>query len=610
MTALRAKGFRFSVYENKLLFLTLLITMLMSPVFYFLFNNYAPANFTLGVGGKSGTYILRSVSTVSRLKETGGNPAAYDTQIEAAKTFLSDQGYDPKVIGEGELSTLVNTDTLFVIDAIALEDSAVESIKRFVDEGGALVFNHYSAFSRPDGSWRGDEMVRSLSGLSTDPYIHTLAKQSGIFATPKVFSPLTTRIPNGPRLNVVFYDNIPLFRTPQTLKPDVVYTDWTQYDAPRIDGVHLPKEFAGAMWHGFYGKGSWVYFTFPFYVFSSSGDAPLFKNLFEGIVRYSAEGGAVRVHPYLNGKNPVFVSEDTEFRFENARAFSDAVRELQVPSTAFCVSMLAERHKEVSAELGKNPYIEIGSHSHTHGDLLGGGEEGLAMETAGSKKRLSSLVQADVTGFRPPREEIDDAVAKKLVETGYEYTMEKNKGHLYPSIIRKNLVVISRVGTDDFGFMTHYTFNEAEIVEKARREASFINDLDGIYTLSVHTHLFSDPQNIGVVRSILEQLRGNGEFRQGRDIARRVKAVSLIRAELAISHENYIVSVINSNPYTVPEAVVRLYWPKRGKVTSLKTDTTGVKFAYTHNDAERYTDITLYDLTPKKQFALMASYRQ
>lgn len=612
MMAQAISKFRLPVYGSSVFILTLLIIIVMSPIFYYLFNNYSSSNFAFGGNSANGVYLLKSESTIKRLKDVGVDGTGYEVRLNEIKKYLSDQEYDVTVIGEEGLKSLNSSDTLFVIDAIALNDQEVLMITRFVQNGGSLVFNHYSGFSRPDGSWRGDALVRDITALAIDPYIHTLKKQAGIFATPRIFSPLSVYLNNGPLLSVVYYDDIPLFKTPSHLKPDMMYTDWTQYAPPAIGDVPLPSEFSGALWHGSFGKGSWIYFNFPSYVFSSSAtDTNNFLSLFRGIGHFAIDGVGVRLHPYQNGNNPVFISEDTEFRFENAKGFSDTVRKLKVPSTAFCVSELAERYPAVTRELGENPFIEVGSHSHTHGDLLSLDEEGLNREIVNSKNVLEKLGQVKVTGFRPPREEIHDELAIKLVEAGYEYTMEKNKNHLYPSIIRKELVVISRVGTDDFAFFANHTFDQNTIVKKMKQEAAFINALDGIYTLSVHTHLFSDPHNITVLESILTHLKeeSNTDFRQGRDIARRIKAVSMIDTAVSRSNKNYIVSIINNNSSKVSEVVVRLYWPRFGSIQSMKADATGVKFFPVHHSNERYTDIMLYDLEPRKQFSILASYR-
>lgn len=604
--------FRFPVYGNSVILLTLLVVVVMSPIFYYLFNNYSPSNFAFSSNSANGVYLLKSESTIKRLKDVGVDGLGYEARLAEIKKYLSNQEYDVTMISEEGLENLSSNDTLFVMDAIALNDHEVSMITRFVQNGGSLVFNYYAGFSRPDGSWRGDTLVRDITALTSDAYIHTLKKQSGIFATPKIFSPLSVYLKEGSLLNVVYYDDIPLFRTPSHLKPDMMYTDWTQYAPPVITDVALPSEFSGALWHGSFGKGSWVYFNFSTYVFSSSAtDTNKYLSLFQGIGHFAIDGVVARLHPYLNGNNPVFISEDTEFRFENAQGFSNIVRKLKVPGTAFCVSELAERYPAVTRELGENPFIEVGSHSHTHGDLLSLDGERLNLEVVHSKNVLEKLGNVKVTGFRPPREEINDELAKKLIEAGYTYTMEKNKNHLYPSIIRKDLVVISRVGTDDFDFFANHTFDQATIVNKMKQEAAFIDALDGIYTLSVHTHLFSDPRNITVFESILTHLKEKAktDFRQGSDIAQRVKAVNMIDITVSRSNQNYILSILNNNRNNVSEAVVRLYWPRFGAIQSIKADTTGVKFSSVHHSKERYTDITLYDLEPRKQFSLLALYR-
>lgn len=598
-------------YGANAYFLIFLISVLMSPIFYFLFNNYAPANFMIMGEESEKIYIIRSEETIERLKTIGVDVQGYDSRLKEVKGILADQGYNPNIISENELITLKSTDTLFLIDAIALSDKTTQMIERFVESGGSLVFNYYSGFSGDHGKWRGDEFIRTLTKLSVDPKIHTLAKQQGVFITPKLLSPITGYLKEGPLVSFVYYDDIPLFISPDTMSPDLYLTDWSQFSTPKVMDLPLPIELSGALWHGYYGKGNWIYFNFPSYVLTSSGtDDDKYRSLFQGIVDFTLKGVVAKLHPYLNDIDPVFVSEDTEFRFENAKYFSEMVQRLEIPSTAFCVAMLAERNPEVTKQLAKNPFIELGSHSYSHGEIVGVNENVLNKELIGSKEILENLSKTKIEGFRPPREEIDDEIAKKLVEAGYSYTMEKNKNHLYPTIVRKKIVVISRVGTDDYGYMANHSLDEQKILEEMKREELLLRKLNGIYTLSIHTHLFSDPNNIHLVEKFLSGLKEENEvtFVQGKEITDRVRKVNNIDVSVSVSPENYLVSVINNNPEVVKSATIRLYWPRWGSVQSVTSNTSGVRFLIKHNATDRFSDITLLDLQPRKQLTLLAGY--
>lgn len=598
-------------YGSGVYLLTFLIAVLMSPVFYFLFNNYAPANFMIVGEGAEKIYIIRSEETIERLKTIGVDAQGYDSRLKEVKGILADQGYDPNIISEKELITLKSSDTLFLIDAIALSDKTTQIIEKFVESGGSLIFNYYSGYSGDKGAWRGDKFIRTLTKLSVDPKIKTLKKQQGVFLTPKLLSPITGYLKEGPLVTFVYYDDIPLFISPDTMSPDLYLTDWSQFSTPKVMDLSLPIELSGASWHGYYGKGNWVYFNFPSYVLTSSGtDDEKYKSLFRGIVDFTLKGVVATLHPYLNDINPVFISEDTEFRFENAKSFSDLIQRLEIPSTAFCVAMLAERNPDVTKQLAKNPFIELGSHSYSHGEIVGVNENVLNKELIGSKEILENFSKTKIGGFRPPREEIDDEIAKKMVEGGYTYTMEKNKNHLYPTIVRKNIVVISRVGTDDYGYMANHSLDEQKILEQMKREELLLRKLNGIYTLSLHTHLFSDPNNIHLVETFLRGLKEEGAvtFVQGKEITDRVRKVNNIDVSVSLSPENYLVSVINNNPETVKSATIRLYWPRFGSVKSVTSNTSGVRFTIKHNLTDRFSDITLLDLQPRKQLTLLATY--
>jgi len=598
-------------YGLKMLIYFATIVAIMSPVFLYLFNNFSRAGFMSSETGSQEVYILRSEETIKRLQSTGGNSEGYDQSLKTASSILSDAGYTCKIISESELSDLDAHDTLFVMDALSLSDDTLERIRGFVTGGGSLVFNFYSAFNDPSGNWRGDAFVKSITSLSVDPSTPSLKKQEGVFLTPKLLSPLSGYLESGPAMSMVLYDDLPLFKTPDNLEPDAFMTNWSQFVTPKIGDNPLPQEFAGAVWHGAYGKGNWIYFNFPSYVLqASSAHAPYYTALFKGFADYAIKGAVVRKHPYLTDIQPTFISEDTEFHFENAQGFSDLIQKYKIPVTAFCVAMLAEQNKDVTVALSKNPYIEIASHSYTHGEILGVDDSVITHEITDSKKTLEAITHTTVEGFRPPREEIDDAVAVKLVSGGYTYTMEKNHSQLYPKTVRDTLIVIPRIGTDDYGYLTQHSFDETVILNQMKQEQRLLHAMDGVYTLSVHTHLFSDPKNLHLIESFLRdtQTQTNVTFIQGRDLAQRVREVKKIDVTISLSPKNYLISVRNNNRVIIPKSMIRVYWPKWGAINAITSDTMGVVFTVKHNSKERYSDITFTNLKPSQQFTLIAEH--
>ncbi len=587
------------------------IVAIMSPVFLYLFNNFAAAGFLSDETGVRDAYILRSEETMKRLQSTGGNSDGYEQSLKTVNSIMSDAGYRCKIISESELSNLDAHDTLFVMDALSLSDETLNHIREFVSGGGSLVFNFYSAFNDSHGAWRGDAFVKSITSLSVDPTNPSIKKQEGIFLTPKLLSPLSGYLENGPAVSMVLYDDLPLFKTPDKMMPDAFMTNWSQFATPTVADTPLAKEYAGAVWHGTYGKGNWIYFNFPSYVLQASNtDAPYYAALFKGFADYAIKGVVVRKHPYLTDIQPIFISEDTEFHFENAQGFSQLVEKYKVPVTAFCVAMLAEQNRDVTIALSKNPYVEVASHSYTHGEILGVDDSVITHEITDSKQVLEAITHTKVEGFRPPREEINDAVAVKLVSSGFTYTMEKNHSQLYPKTVRDTLIVIPRIGTDDYGYLTQYSFDEAVILNQMKREQQLLHAMDGVYTLSVHTHLFSDPKNLHLIESFLNdtQHETDATFVQGRDLSQRVREVNKIDVSISLSSQNYLISVRNNNTATIAKATIRVYWPKWGEITTISSDTLGVTFEAKHNQNERYSDITFTNLKPSKQFTLIAKH--
>ncbi|MGW0705282.1 polysaccharide deacetylase family protein [Streptomyces sp. NPDC002643] len=74
--------------------------------------------------------------------------------------------------------------------------------------------------------------------------------------------------------------------------------------------------------------------------------------------------------------------------------------------------------------------IEIGSHGLTHVDLTKADDETLRAETAGSRARLSELIDAPVHGFCYPYGTVDQRAADAVRDAGYGYACAIDPGPL------------------------------------------------------------------------------------------------------------------------------------------------------------------------------------
>ncbi|WP_457563355.1 polysaccharide deacetylase family protein, partial [Caminibacter pacificus] len=228
------------------------------------------------------------------------------------------------------------------------------------------------------------------------------------------------------RLDIVLYekDSLDLFHSNNT--PDAIITNWAITSTPKIDDKEIPVNDAGVIWHGLYGKGKWFYFSFPLYVFL---DMPIndFKFLFNNIINYFQNNITVVPYPYIDHKSVIFISEDTEYKYENMINFTKLAKEKDINVTLFCVADLAMKYPKITREAATFPNVEIGSHSLTHTKIMGTNEEKVKKEILSSKEILEKISGQKVYGFRPPREEIDKLMEIWLRKAGYIYVMEKTK---------------------------------------------------------------------------------------------------------------------------------------------------------------------------------------
>jgi len=233
--------------------------------------------------------------------------------------------------------------------------------------------------------------------------------------------------------------------------------------------------------------------------------------------------------------------------------------------TAFIVARLAvlPEHKAMMQRIKKNPYVEFASHSTTHKKIVGESEAFIINETAKSKSTIDQFAPLAITGFRPPREELNLLMKQHLAASGYTYVLGENKSFIYPAFDKEEprLVYIPRHGTDDYSYLVNLDWNQKEIVNLMQKETEFVTGLNGIYTLSVHTHLFSYSTNIEIIRSFYQYLKAHPEFKplSGAAIIKRVKQYQNIAYSTKTLDNQLIVTIKNSNRQEVKNLHLKIF---------------------------------------------------
>lgn len=583
-----------------------LLTSLSSYVIYQLLPNIN-SNFTfISTTNPYEIYILYSKDTEKILNQLGYNTQIYKNNIQKLAQKLKKNGFTCKIITEKQLPFLNKRNILLAPDTYALSKFDFKNITNFLAEGGTLIFNFRFGYFDENKNFLNASRIEEITNLKK--LANSIPKNNAIFYIQKRISPLNmSAVPF--RQGLVVYDALPIFHS--NYIPDIVLTNWSITRPPKLGNKYLSIYDDGIAWHGFYGKGKWFYFSFPTYVFLDMKKNE-FKKLFTNMINFSQKLITISSYPFVNRKNGIFISEDTEYKYPYGYNFAKLANERDINVTLFAVAKLAKKYASITKKIAKFKNCEIGSHSYSHCKILGAPLKIMKREIIYSKKLLEKLTGRKIYGFRPPREEIDDKMEKLIKKAGYIYVMEKSKPFLLPMKRKFGIITIPRLGTDDYTYLIDTDFNKSQILKQIILETNFLTALNGVYTLSVHTHLLSYKTNITVLDKYFKYLDNHKNLYplKGKDIA--TKAIYTQNTFYSYSSTNNIITlkITNNNKISLKNVSFRLYYPNI-QILSITPEILRYKIKILiHNPTRRYYDIQINKIPPKTTIKLLIRYKK
>ncbi|UCM99431.1 polysaccharide deacetylase family protein [Sulfurimonas sp. SWIR-19] len=599
-------------YGLKLLVTLLLLVMVLAYSSLYLIQNYYSNSFLSNGFNTKKLYFLESDSLKNMYDRYQMNYEEYQQRLEYFKTLASEYGYSSENIATKKLKELPDTSKLVVFDAMALNQDEIREITTFVTNGGKIIFNYTSGFLDSSLRYQETNLVKKIAGLALDSKIQSIkydenATTDSSHLTMKILSPISKYIKGGVGLDMIVYDPLPVFNS-KNLVADAYLTTWAQNNYSMLDeDTQLTKEQSGLIWHGYKEKGKWVYFSFPSYVFMGSSQK-LYKKLFKGMLEYLDKDVITVPFPYIDAKNSIFVSEDTEYKFENLEQFYNISIKNDFPVTAFCVASLAQKYPELMAKVAKSELMEIGSHSYTHKKIVGEGDSVYKRETIGSKKLLYSLTKKPIVGFRPPREEIDEKMIQLLKEAGYEYILTEAENRLLP-YMKDNIMIIPRHGTDDYSYLINLDWNASQILTQMKNEANLLTSLNGIYTMSAHSHLMSFSTNINILDNFFKYVNTQEEMRpmNGEMLQKRVRQSMNLSLSSIQTTKKIILTIDNYNRETIKDMHYMLFVDPNIKIVSIQSEIMGIKTNLEQVSFDRY-ELVIHSIEPQSQLVLFLDY--
>lgn len=592
-----------------LMYLVSIFILLASTMFYLMENYYSKSFLDYQLGGKK-IYFYSSSTVSSMYQSYNMDYQDYENKIAQFKKICQDDGFNTQTVHMGDLKTLAKGSVLIALDLMALSKDEKDAIDAFVKRGGRILFNFTSGFLDASLRLTDDTLVKRITSLSIDPDVNSLRfdqNNTGYLST-KLLSPITANMEKGQGLDMTLYDPLPIFKTVPGMNVDAYLTNWSQVDYIKIGKNRaLKKDQSGLIWHGYYGKGKWVYFSYPSYILLDS-NLNTYKKLFEGMLSYLVDDISVVAYPYVDAKNAVFLSEDTEYKFENLQQLYDTAVKNNFPVTAFCVANLAETHKALMEKVAKNPLIEIGSHSYTHGKIMGESDEVIKHETIDSKTKIDSLINGNIIGFRPPREEIDDKMIDDLEKGGFKYILNEGENRLSP-YFKDSILIIPRHGTDDYSYLVNLDWNSTQVLDEMKKQVNVVASLDGIFTMSTHTHLMTFGSNIKIVDNFFAYVKSQKEMTpmNGRMLYKRILEKFNLSYTTNISEKKAIVTISNKNDHVVKNMHFEVDVDPDISIIDATSEIIGLKTEIKRIDPTHYT-LIVDSLQPRSQTVIFLNY--
>ncbi len=152
---------------------------------------------------------------------------------------------------------------------------------------------------------------------------------------------------------------------------------------------------------------------------------------------------------------------------------------------------------------------------------------------------------------------------KNLSQGGFKYILGKTQKHLYPRVdeIEKDLLIIPRHGTDDYSYLINLDWDQNNILNQIKKETEFVTALDGIYTLSVHTHLFAYGSNIKIVEDYFKYLKKHPNLTplDGKTITQKVQENRDIHLEYFIKNGKITITIENRGRHMIKNFYARVF---------------------------------------------------
>jgi hypothetical protein len=207
---------------------------------------------------------------------------------------------------------------------------------------------------------------------------------------------------------------------------------------------------------------------------------------------------------------------------------------------------------------------ETGSHTENH-RLLGGlslPDQRARLQT--TQRDLGRLLGLSVDGLRPPQEQFDMATMSAWLATGGRYLFGANDSRsVSPELLpigRDTLVLIGRVGSDDFAAAAAAHNDPTTTAKLLLAEYERLRALGGLYALSYHSQLLATPELVPALAQVARMIAADTAvwLATTGEIAEWWRGRSQLDTRVTPRDDGFAVTVRNRGERLVGGAVVRV----------------------------------------------------
>ena len=481
-------------------------------------------------------------------------PGALDSIVADWRATVAAVGATARVVNAVSARDDRSARVLVIPSSPCLTVEAYEAIDAVTARGGGVVLTGLTGIHDAGCRPIGYGLIVGLTGASR---ADTLESRPMAYVTLPADNPLTIDIPPGSRIDLNPGRQVAL-RLPRR---DAFYSDYALQPEPAGAAPLLDV----AITHNSRGRGRVVYWGFELRdVVRLPWDRALATLLARNSLAWSAGLPTAAIEAWPKGRvAAATIAQDVEASFQNAQLALDSLRAAHIRSTFFLTSDVARRYDGLSRDLA-NVGGEVGSHTENH-RLLGGlpaATQHDRLET--TQHDLTKLLGLPVDGLRPPQEQFDVATMKGWLAVGGRYLFGANDSRsASPELLpvgHDTLVLIGRVGSDDFGAAAAAHNDPAATARIFLDEYERLRALGGLYALSYHSQLLAAPNLVPALARVARVIVADTAvwLATTGEIAEWWRDRAQLEARVTQRADGFDVTVRNRGERLVGSAVVRV----------------------------------------------------